>query len=93
MVTIDSASAAQLVAEGAVCLDADTGEATREGRGVVLPDAAVGGRHPVLVSGTSESAVTRAVARLEAAGLAAWRVLAAERPRTRQRCGTGSTPS
>lgn len=92
MVTIDSTSAAQLMAEGAVCLDADTDQATRDGQPVTLPDIAHRGRHPVLVSGSYQRAVAAAV-RLEEDGLAAWRVLAAERPRTRQRCGTGSTPS
>ena len=92
MVTIDSASAAQLMAEGAVCLDADTGEATRDGQLVTLPDAAVGGRHPVLVSGSCQQVVTRALSRLEGAGLAAWRVHT-EPAGTAQRCATGFTPS
>lgn len=93
MVTVDSTSAANLTAEGAICLDADTGQATRDGRTVVLPDTARGGRYPVLVSGSSDSAVAAAVVRLERAGLAAWRVRDAAGHRAGQRCGTGSTPS
>ena len=92
MVIIDSTSATQLMAEGAVCLDADTGQATRDGRLVALPDAAVGGRHPVLVSGGSQRVVTTALARLEGDGLAAWRVHT-DHPPAGHRGGTGSTPS
>lgn len=80
MVTIDERSAARLVAEGAVWLDTDTNEATREGHTMDLDHADHPGRHLVLVTGTSERAVTATIARLEQAGIAGWRVLTGSRP-------------
>lgn len=80
MVTIDDVSAARLVAEGATWLDTDTREATSEGHTVNLDHADHLGRHPVLVTGTSERAVTATIARLEQAGPAAWWVPTGSRP-------------
>lgn len=80
MVTFDVLSAARLVAEGAIRLDTDNRGATSEGHTVDLDHAGHPGRHPVLVTGTSEREVTATIARLEATGLAAWRVLTGSHP-------------
>lgn len=75
MVTIDDLSAARMIAEGALRVDSDTGEATCEGRLVTLPPAEHLRGRPVLVHGSSDGAVGATVDRLEVSGLAVWRVV------------------
>ena len=77
-VIIDAASAARLLAEGAICFDADTSAATRDGQPVRLPAGTAGTGCPVLVCGSSAATVRTAVARLERWGLPAWQVTGGE---------------
>lgn len=79
-VTIDSASAVRLAAEGAICLDADTSTATRNGLPVPWPPGQAEYAGPLLVRGSSDGTVRAAAERLERSGLAAWQVLAEEEP-------------
>lgn len=72
-VAVNCATAAVLIAEGAICLDADQGVATREGRMVAIPSVEAHCGAPILVCG-SASAVNDVAQALEAEGLPAWRV-------------------
>lgn len=80
MITIDEDSAARLVAEGVIWMDTDTREATCGGHTVDLDHADHPGQHLVLVTGSSERAVTATINRLEQTGHAVWRVLTGSRP-------------
>lgn len=93
-VSIDCASAARLVAEGAIWFDADTSAATCDGLPVRLPASAAGELRPVLVWGSSGHVVRAAADRLERRGLAAWQVIAGGRgwPPGDDGAGPGASP-
>jgi hypothetical protein len=83
-VTIDHASAARLAAEGAICFDTDTSTASRDGHPVPWPVSRAAWAGPILVCGSSGSAVAAVADQLERQGLAAWQV-------TGRPCGQTST--
>ncbi len=60
MVAVNCATAAALVAEGAICLDADLGLATRDGRSIAIPSVDTHCGAPILVCGSA--AAVQAVA-------------------------------
>jgi hypothetical protein len=75
-VIIDRASAGRLAAEGATCLDTDRATATRDGCPVPWPTAHQAGQaSPILVFGSSGTAVRALAERLERQGLPAWQVV------------------
>lgn len=74
-VTIDSDSADRLLAEGAVCIDADSSSATCEGTRVPIPTAGEATRRPVLVCGRTVVSVNRMARLLEDRGVVVWRVV------------------
>lgn len=80
-VSIDCASAARLVAEGAIWFDADTSVATCDGLPVRLPASAAEELRPILVWGSSDHVVRAIADRLERRGLAAWQVIPVGRGR------------
>lgn len=73
-VVVDCASARALVAEGAVCFDADTETATCNGERIQMSAAVIDGARPILVCGSSARRVRAASAKLEELGLPAWQV-------------------
>jgi hypothetical protein len=73
-VTIDPASAARLLAEGAICFDTDTGSVTCEGRHVQLPSTSRSLNPPILVTGSRAAAVEAIAQELLEHGLPAWKV-------------------
>jgi hypothetical protein len=73
-VTIDPASAARLLAEGAICFDTDDGSVTCEGRHVQLPSTSSSLNRPILVAGSRAVAVEAVAQELLARGLPAWKV-------------------
>ncbi len=74
MVAVNCATAAALVAEGAICLDADLGLATRDGRSIAIPSVDTHCGAPILVCG-SAAAVQAVAQALDDEGLPAWRVV------------------
>lgn len=73
-VVVDAASAARLVREGAIVLDAVTGRAVCDGLPVPVPRRSPRPARPVLVTGP-DAAALRVLALLEERGVPAWRVL------------------
>jgi hypothetical protein len=93
-VSIDCASAARLVAEGAIWFDADTSAATCDGLPVRVPPSAAEELRPILVWGSSDHVARAAADRLGRRGLAAWQVIggAPGRPPADQGGGPGASP-
>lgn len=73
-VVIDCASAARLIAEGAICFDTDTRIAICEGVPVPLPTGAAPRIRPILVCGSSPAATRVVAEQFERRGMAAWQV-------------------
>lgn len=80
LVIVDCASAARLIAEGAMCFNTDSRTATCDGVEVPVPTCSATLRKPVLVCGTSSDAIRTAALQLEQWGLPAWQVLDPEQP-------------
>lgn len=76
-VTIDSASAVRLIAEGAICFDTDASTAMCDELPVRLPSGNDRVDRPILVCGSSATTNLAVVEHLQNAGLPAWRVLGA----------------
>lgn len=86
-VVVSCATAAALIAEGAVCFNTDTGVATCDGEVITLQSVLGVHPGPILVCG-SDIAVESAAEVLEADGLPAWRVTDSNGIDC-CRCGTG----
>ncbi len=75
VVIVDCASAARLIAEGAMCFNTDSRTVTCDGVEVDVPTGEATVRKPVLVCGSSPAAIRAAARHLQARGLPAWQVL------------------
>lgn len=92
-VVVSCETAAALIAEGAICLDADTGVVTREGQAISLDSINIDGVAPVLVCGSTD-VVNAAASDLEAVGLPAWRVSGVDgHPRCCRHGGEPASPT
>lgn len=74
-VSIDCASAARLIAEGAICVDADARMAMSEEKPVRLRDDALDPFRPVLVCHSSPRVVAMDARQLAGCGIAVWQVV------------------
>lgn len=74
-ISLDCDSARKLVAEGAICVEADSFRATRENAIISMKTVLAEQDRPVLVCGCSDAANVTALRRLEKLGLSPWLVL------------------